>query len=82
LAFHTNNNSSPSLHLLVARFPWPYFQWANALILSWTDAWFSTNFRGNTLIFLWPRILFISNHDFGHPFVEYSTCLSSQDICL
>jgi hypothetical protein len=39
----------------VARIPWPHLQWASALILSWADAWFSTNFRGNTIIFSLTR---------------------------
>jgi hypothetical protein len=52
---------------LVERIPWPYIQWASALILSWADAWLSANFKGTTLIlFLWSGIPFTTNHDFGH----------------
>jgi hypothetical protein len=42
----------------VARIPWPYLQWASALILSWADAWLLANFRGNTLIFSLTRYTF------------------------
>jgi hypothetical protein len=58
LAFHTHNNCSPALCLLVARVSWPYLQWAGALILSWADAWLSANFRGNTLVYPFDQ---------GHP---------------
>jgi hypothetical protein len=51
LAFHTHNHSSSHLQLLVARIPWPHFQWASALILFRADAWFSANFRGNIIFF-------------------------------
>jgi hypothetical protein len=53
----------------VARVPWPHLQWASALILSWADAWLSTNFRGNIpyLSFLDQAYSSLLIMTFGHP---------------
>jgi hypothetical protein len=42
----------------VARIPWPHLQWASSHILSWADAWLSTNLRGNIPIFSLTRQTF------------------------
>jgi hypothetical protein len=56
LALYTNNNSSSSFHLLVARTSWPYLQWASTLFLYWANSWLPANLRGNALI------CFLSKH--------------------
>jgi hypothetical protein len=47
----------------VARISWPYLQWACAFVLYRTDAWLSTNLRGNVIIPFLKSVLLSSNHD-------------------
>jgi hypothetical protein len=78
-AFCANNNYSSFFHSLVARTSWSYLQCASTSSLPWTNAWLSSNFRGNIFISLFfqscpsllIRILWF--------FTGFSTCPTCQD---